>query len=305
MEDRLKRYAEPPAGFRAAELLSDLAPLTSSCAAYKSSDDSKIRHGIDELERWIEIAAPKVASAYPHLPMHEEVLRSIPQNLRASLALCREVGSANNGQRDWSKYKKTRDLLASEYALALKAIAPQQKLVVWAHVSHLFYDSNGKNTSVGELLHRELGNRLYTVGVFALGGGTVALFSDVNEDFGYTPIYGTSSAILTFLAKGCLDTCFVNLKNIRPSSPLTQSQDVWIESRTQSIHLASEFDGVVWVRHIHPPRLQLRLPLLLFIFFKHYLKPAASVLGTAGFLLLLWITFRRRSHLRKPQGLQP
>lgn len=172
-------------------------------------------------------------------------------------------------------------------------------------LSHLFYDSNGKNTSVGELLHRELGNRLYTVGVFALGGGTVALFSDVNEDFGYTPIYGTSSAILTFLAKGCLDTCFVNLKNIRPSSPLTQSQDVWIESRTQSIHLASEFDGVVWVRHIHPPRLQLRLPLLLFIFFKHYLKPAASVLGTAGFLLLLWITFRRRSHLRKPQGLQP
>ena len=279
LRQHVAQYAPAPAELDSTEWVAALAPLTYDCGEYKPSDDPRITQAIDRLEQWIAAAAPKVESAYPALPMHAQALRLIPMNLRASLALCQGITSRQSSKRDWGEYKRTRDTYAAQHALALKAVSPQQKLLLWAHVSHLFYDSSGRNTSVGELLHHALGTRLYTLGTFALGGGTVVLFSDVNEDFGYTPIHGISSPIQALVAPSCPTACFTDLRQLPPGSPLSQPQNVWFESGAVPMALANNFDGVIWIRHVHPPRLHFKPIAVLYFMTKHYLIPGDIVLG--------------------------
>ena len=295
LRQHLAQYASIPAEINSTEWVAALAPLTYGCGEYKPSDDPRITQAIGVLEQWIAVAAPKVENMYPAMPMHTQALRLIPANLRASLALCQGITSRKGNKRDWGKYKRTRDTYAAQYALALKAVSPQQKLLLWAHASHLFYDSTGRNTSVGELLHRALGPRLYTVGTFALGGGTIVFYSDVSEDFGYTPISGVSSAIRTLLAHHCPTACFTDLRQLPLGSPLMNQQKVWVESRTGPMALASDFDGVIWIRRVHPPHLHLKPVVMLYLMTKHYLVPGAILLGL---LLAALVSVKLRGSFR-------
>lgn len=297
LQQHLAQYSPPPSGFNAPDWEAALAPLTGDCGYYKSSDQERAEQAIQLLEEWIAQAAPKVETAYPNLPMHAGALRLIPQNLRKSLALCQTVGGAEGNQRDWALYKQTRDRLGAQYVLSLKSATPNHKLILWAHLSHLSYDSNGNNTSVGEILHQTLGPRLYTIGTFALGGGAIVLFSDVNDDIGYSPIFGISRGIRKFIGQRCPDLCFTDLRNLPPESPMSGPQRLWIEAGQGTIPLAQDFDGAIWVENVHPPRL--RLPLFLFLAGKHYFR-LFVILGILFLVLLLWLVyrrFRRKKHL--------
>lgn len=247
--ERLRRYSPPPPDFDEEKWLDAVGRLTSSCAGYQPSGEALIASAIDTTEQWITAAAPEVEKRYPNLP-HAAMLRLIPANLRASLSLCKVVGS---GPRDWRLYKKTRDTLAAQFALALKASAPGGKLMLWAHVSHLYYDDAKRTVSVGEILHSLLGPRLYTLATFALGGGTLMLFDDTKNDVGYAFVRGIGGALKNELVPRCKPACFVDMRGTTDPMLLTR-QPVWYEARIEPMILAKNFDGVVWVENIHPPR---------------------------------------------------
>ena len=292
LQERLKKYAPPLQGLDPSSIVAGLAPLTAACAAYKADDESKVVSAIASLEQWIVAAAPKIAAAYPNLPMHSAVLRSIPGNLRLSLSLCKAVGPNSTGQRDWSRYKQTRDQLSARFVLSVKELSPNHKLTLWAHWSHLTYEEESQKTSVGKLLHAALRKRLYSIATIATGGGTIVLFSDVNEDLGYTRVHGTGPAIDALLKPTCTSICFTNLQRIPFGSSLYEPQKVWIESGTLMVPLPLDTDGVIWTTHVHPPR----MPLLMLIFFsgKHYIKALIGFVFLIVVSLTAWLYNRRR-----------
>lgn len=254
LAQRMRQYAAAPAGFDAATWTASLGLLTSACGEFKLEDAGKIEESIDVLQGWIDRAAPNVEAAFPGLP-HAAALRMIPENLRGSLALCQ--GYASGGASGAGLYKTTRDRTAAQFALRLKEIAPGKKLILWAHISHLFYDAEGSSTSVGEILHASLGPKLYTVGAFAEAGSAIMLFSDWNGINGYGRVWGVSGALKRELDAGCAEICFFDLRKAAAGSILVQPQRVWIEAIPRRIVLAKDFDGIIWVRHVHPPRMPL------------------------------------------------
>jgi erythromycin esterase-like protein len=276
--ERLKPYAAPPADFDEAKWMGTAGRLAFGCSHYQPSDEAVVEQAIGALEQWIALAAPEVEKRFPKLP-HAAALRLIPVNMRASLSLCKVVGS---GTRDWSLYKRTRDTHASQFALALKNVAPGRKLMLWAHISHLFYDETGVSTSVGEILHSSLGPRLYTLATFALGGGTIMLFDDANDDIGYAFVRGNDGPLKQELVSRCHPACFADMRGT--SDPLLETrQPVWFESQLQNMTLAKNFDGVVWVERIHTPGMPLGK--LLVLAGLHYKKQLA-----AGGLVILFGT---------------
>jgi erythromycin esterase len=123
---------------------------------------------VADLESWISSRAGAVmTSARP--PAHLATLRLAPQMIRGRLQHCRQV-NAPGGPRD--VYQRVRDVLNAKLAFSLMRDMP--RLVLWAHHSHLHYNSLGRSTpSMGQHLKAVLGDRLYTVGVFAGGGAAV------------------------------------------------------------------------------------------------------------------------------------
>lgn len=295
LAERLRKYAAVPPGFDQDSWIGGLRPLTGACSGYRPNQDAAIEQAIGVLEEWIARAIPEVERRYSTLP-HAAVLRLIPDNLRASLQLCREVRWQDGGT--WARYKSTRDTNAASYALKLKAASETQKLMVWAHISHVFYDSAHQNISVGELLHRSLGRRLYTLGVFAEGGATILLFSDVNDQIGYAPVYGAFGQLRQKINKVCPGDCFLDLRDTNDALFLTP-HFVWFEGFPHLMSLAKDFDGVVWIKHVHAPEMPLGRFLALATLV--YRKPPMvyAPIGFVVFALVLVALWRRRRRIRR------
>jgi erythromycin esterase len=254
LAQRLTLYAPAPVGFDTEAWANELGSLSDVCGEFKPDDSAKIEADIAVLQEWVDRAAPGVEAAFPAVP-HAAALRMVPENLRASLALCH--GYASGGGSGAGLYKTTRDRNAAQFALRLKEVAPGKKLILWAHVSHLFYDAEGNSTSVGEILHAALGPKLYTVGAFAESGGTIMLISDWNDVIGYGRVWGVSGGLRRELDAGCADICFFDLRGVAAGSVLAQPQRVWVEAVPRRMALAKDFDGIIWVRRVHPPRMPL------------------------------------------------
>ena len=254
LAQRLTQYAPAPSGFHAAEWTADLGSLANTCGQFKLEDARKIEADIAILQEWVDRAAPAVEAAFPGLP-HATTLRMIPENLRASLALCQRYTAG--GTSSSGLYKTTRDRTAAQFALRLKEVAPAQRLILWAHVSHLSYDAEGNSPSVGEFLHAQLGPRLYTIGAFAEDGGAIMLFSDWDDIIGYGRVWGVSRVLKRELNPGCAEICFFDLRSSAPGSALAHPQRVWFEAIPRRMTLAKDFDGIIWVRHVHPPQMPL------------------------------------------------
>lgn len=287
LAERLRAYAAPPAGFDADSWIGAMEPLTGACSNYRPEKDAAIELGIAVLEDWIANAAPAVQTRYGNLP-HAAVLRLVPQNLRASLELCRGVerqsgGSFSLRSATAHEYKTTRDTNAAAFALKLKSVAPSGKLMLWAHISHLFYDSERQNTSVGELLHETLGPKLYTLATFAEGGGTIVIFSDVNDQLGYAPVFGAFGQLRQRVNALCPHDCFLDLRGTQDPAFIAPHL-VWFESLPRPMSLARGFDGIVWIKHVHAPQLPLGEFLVLSTL--SYRKPPA-VYFFLGFLVLV------------------
>jgi erythromycin esterase len=254
LAQRLTEYASAPDGFDASAWASSLGLLTSACGEFKPQDAEKIEASIGVLQGWVDRAAPSVEAEFPAVP-HGAALRMIPENLRASLALCQ--GYASGGALGAGLYKTTRDRTAAQFVIRLKEVAPGKKLILWAHVSHLFYDAEGGSTSVGEILHASLGPKLFTVGAFAEAGGAIMLIDDWNDIVGYGRVWGVSGALKRELDDTCAEICFFDLRSVAAGSVLARPQRVWFEKLPRQMTLARDFDGIIWVRHVHPPQMPL------------------------------------------------
>jgi erythromycin esterase-like protein len=300
LAQRLGRYAPAPEGFDEARWSASFAPLTHACGNFKGGDTANITESIGVLQEWINRAAPTVDAAFASLP-HGTLLRMIPENLRASLNLCQQY--VEGGSSGAALYKPTRDKNAAQFALDLKAAAPGQRLMLWAHVSHLFYDAEGGSTSVGEILRASLGTRLYTIGTFAESGSAIMLFSDWNDIIGYGRVWGVSSALKRRLDGGCADVCFYDLRGATADDALSQPQPVWFEATREVMTLAKDLDGVVWVRQVHPPEMTLT-EMMAFCTPRYWMYVAARLLALLLFIGVLALIGRAVWHRRRGKARQ-
>jgi erythromycin esterase-like protein len=138
------------------------------CHGEPGQDELGPKRAVADLESWIASrAGPLLAADRP--PAHLAALRLVPQMMRSRLQHCQEVkapGVASN------VYQRVRDEMNAKLVLSLMRDMP--RLVLWAHHSHLHHNSLGGSTpSMGQHLKAVLGDRLYTVGVFAGGGSAI------------------------------------------------------------------------------------------------------------------------------------
>jgi len=83
--------------------------------------------------------------------------------------------------------------------------------MLWAHVSHLFYDDAKDSTSVGEILHSLLDRS--STHWLPSPGGHIMLFNDTNDDIGYAFVRGNGGALKSDLLVHCKPACFVDMRD--------------------------------------------------------------------------------------------
>ncbi|MGI9086522.1 MAG: erythromycin esterase family protein [Chthoniobacterales bacterium] len=126
---------------------------------------------VDEIEAWLNgPIAVSLARARP--AVHIAALRLIPVMLRNRLQLCQDWTA---DQRSMITYQRVRDELNTQLVLnELKMLPSPAKLILWAHHSHLHYNSLGKTIpSMGQHLHDILHWDIYSIGVFAQSGSAI------------------------------------------------------------------------------------------------------------------------------------
>jgi erythromycin esterase len=197
---------------------------------------------IDAIESWIEAISPAVARDHP--AAHVAALRLIPDGLRDHVELCEHAATWQN----------TRDELSADNALLLRErVSATHKIILWAHHSHVFYNSTASRIpSMGQHLRRRIGRDIYTIGLFA-GSGR---FLDV-APLSVHSLPGLNKVGVERLLDGVgAESYFVDVSAL----PTEDSRAGWLlpqssrmEGRwTQSTVLARDFDGALYVRHVTP-----------------------------------------------------
>jgi erythromycin esterase-like protein len=235
--DALRAYAPPPHPDREAALRRGLETVVGCGRHAPNRDDAA--WAIDELATWIAIADPHVRPA-----SHAAALLMIPDNFRDNLELCAHAAT----------WQESRDEAAArDVALLLGHVSATHRLIVWAHHSHVAYDSTGKNVaSMGQHLRELLGRAVYTIGTFA-GSGRVIDGSVFGErelpsiaKFGVERMLGAVGQ----------RAYFVDASRLPTDDPAAG----WLvekNSRAETISpratiLAKDFDGAIYVARVHP-----------------------------------------------------
>jgi erythromycin esterase-like protein len=301
--ERLSFYAPPPPGFAPERWMDHAEALLGG-----NSDAPRLAAAsgaIDELQEWISRVEPVVRERFPSNP-HALALGLIPANLRAVLTF-----RAALARHDAEGYQGLRDINAAANVLNIKQTMNDHKIILWAHLSHLREDDAGTVASVGAILHRTLGARLYTIVPFAESGGAIATFPTSNEDLGYARIRGNFGSLGKALSELSEQDYFLNLRSIPASDPLAQllsiPQPVPVEAASARMTLTTTCDAIIWIKRVHAPDLT---AFVLIVAVIHYQKTLA--VGTT--LLIALIAFvlilksrrqhRRARHLRQNTGSQ-
>jgi erythromycin esterase len=303
--EALKAYA-PPDDAAAPERWRDtIAPLLrcSRSAPPKSVAERQDAEGaVAALKVWLDRAGPSVASLRGE--QHARALADIPTSLGASIELCWRVqGGATR------TYQESRDALNAQRALDLRdRVSLSHKLMLWAHHSHINYNTAGKNpASMGQHLHERLGDELYSVGLFAGEGQALEiregeLIEVAPRQIAPTRDYGVES-LLASIAGG---SYFLDLAPLRTNAawlePLRARQEVLGRSH---IIPARDFDAAVFVREVHAARLLMLSPgldRLLHMYgwlLDHVVAVSVASAGLLGAIVHRW---RRRRRVRIGQG---
>jgi erythromycin esterase-like protein len=206
-------------------------------------------------------------------------------------------------------YQESRDALNAQRALDLRdRVSLTHKLMLWAHHSHINYNTAGKNpASMGQHLHERLGSELYSVGLFAGEGQALEiregeLIEVAPRQIASARDYGVES-LLSSVVGG---SYFLDLAPLRTNAarlePLRARQEVLGRSH---ITPARDFDAAIFVREVHATRLLMLSPgldRLLHMYgwlLDHVL--AVSVAG-AGVLAAIVHRWRRRRRARIAQS---
>jgi hypothetical protein len=151
------------------------------------------------------------------------------------------------------------------------------------------------------LVHQAIGDRLYTIGVFAESGGTILIYDDTKDDIGYGRVHADRSALGRLLGDAGKSDYFMNLRPILGSPDadplLLTKQPLWAESGMWPMQLARDFDGVVWIKTVHTPGMPLALiAVFALLHYSNDLEIAGVVLVLAAMTwLVLKIRRRRKS----------
>ena len=308
LAERLMRYSDPPKNFVLEEWLTSISPISNHCIKYGSSDYQKVVSAIDLFEEWVNTVVPEVKKQYPNIP-HDAILKTMPKSFRASLTLCEDLGGFN-----LSRYKVVRDSLGFINTLDLIQSIPNNKILIWGHLSHVYYDSQDniisemgewKNIAVGptvgERLKGALGSKIYTIIPFAESGSTILIYNDLNLDIGYSKIEN-SSKLGDLLSKVSEKDFFIDLRS--PSLTAEDypefftKQPFAIEGLKSDFYInyASDMDGLIWIKKIEAPD---------WPFFKIILLSSLHYKNQIGFIViagLCWIIFLKIKKRRKKKN---
>jgi erythromycin esterase len=242
----LQAFGPPPDAKRLADWHRSLAPILHCSENFGAAQHEEALATIDALGAWIETIAPRVTAQRP--AAHMAALRMIPDNFRDNVALCTRAAASEGA------WQATRDELNAKNALMLRdEVSAAHKIILWAHHSHVAYNSTGRNIdSMGEHLHAKIPSELYTIGLFAGGGRVIdgALFGE--RDLPTTRRFGVERLLQAVHG----NAYFVDVKRL----PTTDPQAGWLiedSARHEVIAqrptvLAKDFDGAVYVAHVHP-----------------------------------------------------
>jgi len=308
LAERLMRYSDPPKIFVLEEWLTSISPISNHCIKYGSSDYQKVVSAIGLFEEWVNSAVPEVKKQYPNIP-HDVILKTMPKSFRASLALCEDLGGFN-----LSRYKVVRDSLGFINTLDLIQSIPNNKILIWGHLSHVYYDSQDniinemgewKNIAVGptvgERLKGALGSKVYTIIPFAESGSTILIYNDLNLDIGYSKIED-SSKLGDLLSKVSEKDFFIDLRSPSLTAEdypeFFKKQPFAIEGLKSDFYInyASDMDGLIWIKKIEAPD---------WPFFKIILLSSLHYKNQIGFIVIAglgWIIFLKIKKTRKKKN---
>jgi erythromycin esterase-like protein len=251
---------------------------------------------IDSLQRWIEQIAPVVARERP--ATHVAALRLIPDTLRDHVTLCEHA----------TTWQKTRDELNAENALLLRdRVSATHKIILWAHHSHVSYNSVGDRIpSMGQHIRQRVGRSVYTIGLFAGGGRFLDVAPLSVHDLPSIKKVGVER----LLASAGSPSYFINLLTL----PVDDASAGWLvpqrsrmEGRwTRSTVLARDFDGAIYLQTVSPgtgmvadgPMLVLRI----FGFFVQHVIGTAIVLASWAVWLAIRVVRTVSSRVRRQSG---
>jgi len=153
-------------------------------SAYKKEMQAVIDKYVPQYQetiQYVEEHRAEIKAAFPNQPHIDEIiLKSLKDH----------VAFLESGLKDVKEVYSSRDRLMTEnLEWVMKTLYPGKKVILWAHNDHLakntskmrVKDDNGKwiysFTSMGELLHRKLKDKMYVIGLYMNRGSSVTLNS--------------------------------------------------------------------------------------------------------------------------------
>ncbi len=191
---------------------------------------------------------------------------------------------------------------------AAPAVDAQFKNVPHAAVLRLIPENlrASHRVSVGQILHRDFGPRLYTIMPFAEGGIAPLIYSDVNDDIAYGRVHGATRPLGDRLSRLSTSDYFLDLRSVATDSQFTTPQAVAVEASTMRLALAKDFDGIVWIKRVHPPHFTTgaMTGMLIGLSVMHYRVGVLVAVSTVLALILLSVIVRRRHARRLTESLR-
>jgi erythromycin esterase len=241
------RALDPQLGARRAQGWSRALGPALGCTGELGQEEA-----VADLERWIAArAGPVLAPVRP--AAHMAALRLAPQMIRGRLEHCRAV-KAPGRSRD--VYQRVRDVMNARLVGSLMRDMP--RLVLWAHHSHVHHNSLGRSVpSMGQHLKSALGERLYTVGVFAGGGAaTDSLRADASSGPGI--VAGLAARPLSTEARFGVERRLSELSDRDFFVDLRSAPEAWAQpdfsraevSLPMPTALAKDYDGAILLHEV-------------------------------------------------------
>ena len=105
LSERLKGYAAAPQGLDVAQWMNDLGAITHGCNDYQPSDQARVEKAIQNLQQWIDAAAPEAQKRFPKIPHSIAMSSDSGKSSRVAATLQRSFGGQRKKLQSASRYK--------------------------------------------------------------------------------------------------------------------------------------------------------------------------------------------------------